>query len=634
MVIRHGHRPLLITVADGSIALSNPAAQALFGYAEDEFKGRPVVTLIPGRYRDRFRRALAACAGASGKRTQRKVGALHGLRRDGSEFTADVNLKPLGERQTLVQVRAIIERRHVEIALRASELEAARLLHSLEAYQVELEQQNEELRLSRAEAESARRRYAMLYDFAPVGYFMLDSAGRIAQVNLIGAELLGLPRSRITGQPFTRFVAVDDRAAFQQFLAGVKAVDLEQKCDLALQRADSTRLYARIEAKSSESEEEVLTVVLDITERKQARLALAESEAQYRAVVETAADGFWMVDGQGRLLAVNDAYVRRSGYSRQELLTMQITDLEAQESSKQARAHIAKIRQQGSDLFETRHRTKDGEVWPAEVNAAYWEAAGGRFFAFLRDITERKRVQKELEGLQAEMEQVMRFHVASQTITAIGHELHQPLNAITFYAEAALRLLRAGNPQPDKLRHALESGAFQAQRAGRVVRELMEWIGKGEVRTEPLDLNDLVRKVLARMEAEAQGGFLTRLDLEAGLGLVKANRLQVEKVLINLIENGVEAMREGGASPASITVTVSTHKDGSMAQVTVRDSGPGIDAQTLHRIFDPFFSAKPNGLGMGLAISRAIVEAHGGRLWAESAPGSGASFHFTLPFAP
>lgn len=366
---------------------------------------------------------------------------------------------------------------------------------------------------------------------------------------------------------------------------------------------------------------------------KAAEQALAIREAQYQAAVETATDGFCMLDDQGRILTVNDAFARRSGYSREELLAMSIADLEAQESPADVRAHLEKIRHDGSDLFETRHRTKDGDIWPAEVSGSYWATAGGRFLGFLRDITERKRAESELQSLRAEMEEVMRFHVASQTVAAIAHELNQPLNAVVSYSEAALRMLRAGNPRPDRLQHALERNSEQALRAGQVVRELLAFMNKGEVKAESTDLNDIVRLAMTRIGTDVHAGFPVRLELQPDLAKVSADSLQVEKVLVNLLQNGIEAMRDGGISPRSVTITVRTCADGNMAQVTVRDSGPGIDAQTLRRVFDPFFTTKPKGLGMGLPISRAIIEAHGGQLWVESEPGSGASFHFTLPFA-
>lgn len=378
---------------------------------------------------------------------------------------------------------------------------------------------------------------------------------------------------------------------------------------------------------------EILAVGSDITERKHAETVLAEREAQYRAVIETSADGFWIVDGEGRILAVNDAYVLRSGYSRDELLAMRVPDLEARESAGEISAHIQMVLASGSDRFETWHRAKSGEVWPVEINVSHWASAGYRLFVFIRDITERKRAESALKSLQEEMEQLTRFQVASQTVAAIAHELNQPLSAVSSYAEAALRLLRAGNPQPEKLTHALEGSAAQAQRAGRVLGELFAFMRKGEIQTEPLDINEVVQSVLDRIDTNGYGGFQSRLELHPNLSQVSANRLQLEKVMQNLIRNGLEAMHEAGIDTRSIHVTVRTSSDGGMAQVTVQDSGPGIDDQTLHRIFDPFFTTKPKGLGMGLAVSRAIIESHGGQLWVESEPGTGASFHFTLPFA-
>ncbi|CAG4882948.1 putative Histidine kinase [Georgfuchsia toluolica] len=375
--------------------------------------------------------------------------------------------------------------------------------------------------------------------------------------------------------------------------------------------------------------------IRDITARKQIELALVEREAQYRAATETAADGIWMVDAaNGRLLSVNDAYVRRSGYRREELLTMRLSDIEADESPEAVRVHMENIRNNGSDLFETRHRAKDGEVWPAEMSISYWATGGGRFFCYVRDLTDRKRNEAVRQEVRAEMEDAMRFHVASQTVAAMAHELNQPLNAVATYSLAALHMLRNGNPKPNRLLHALESNAQQARRAGDVVHDLLEFLSTGEVTTNPEDLNDIVHTALYRIEANSLNLFQSRLELDANLPPVSANRLQVEKVMGNLIQNGIEAMHGFGISPKNIVITVRTSTDGKMAQVTVRDSGPGIDAKTLHRIFEPFFTTKQKGLGMGLAISRAIIEAHGGQLWAESEPGAGASFHFTLPFAP
>jgi len=173
----------------------------------------------------------------------------------------------------------------------------------------------------------------------------------------------------------------------------------------------------------------------------------------------------------------------------------------------------------------------------------------------------------------------------------------------------------------------------QAQRAGRTLHELLAFLHKGEGSLEPIDLNDLVREANAGSADGAAGRFRPVLELDAGLPPVLANRLQVQKVLLNLLANSAEAMADIVAPSAPVAIKVKTTAMLNMAQVTVQDSGPGLDDQTAGRIFDPFFSTKPHGMGLGLAISRALIEAHGGQLWTDRKSGPGATFHFTLPFA-
>jgi C4-dicarboxylate-specific signal transduction histidine kinase len=245
-------------------------------------------------------------------------------------------------------------------------------------------------------------------------------------------------------------------------------------------------------------------------------------------------------------------------------------------------------------------------------------------------ISARQQQEAVLKTLRGEMEELAKQHVASQTAAAIAHELNQPLNAITSYAEAALRLLRAGNQAPEKLQQALEGGAAQAQRAGQVVRELLQFFQGRDAPVEAVDLGQAIHRALAVAEGDGHAGFDWTIDLAPDLHLVKANRLQVEKVLVNLVCNGVDAMRAAGVNPQTITISARPLAD-AMAQVTVQDCGPGLTEEAIGRLFKPFYTTKPRGIGMGLAISRALIEANGGRLWCEAAPSRGGRFHFTLP---
>jgi len=250
------------------------------------------------------------------------------------------------------------------------------------------------------------------------------------------------------------------------------------------------------------------------------------------------------------------------------------------------------------------------------------------------DITDYKK-QKELSERRDKMEQSFRLYVVTQTAAAIAHELHQPLAAISSYAEVALHMLQAGNQNPEKLGSLMEICAQQAQRAGGVIRQLMTVLHKDEALSESIDINQLAREALELVKAAGHlGAFSIELNLAAALPPVWANSLQIEKVLINLLRNGLESMQESGLSAGTITITTrSTDDTPAMAQVTVRDGGKSVtDIAILKNMFQPFYTTKPQGLGMGLAISRALIEAHGGRMWAEQNAGNGISVHFTLSF--
>lgn len=250
------------------------------------------------------------------------------------------------------------------------------------------------------------------------------------------------------------------------------------------------------------------------------------------------------------------------------------------------------------------------------------------------DITERKRAEKELSERHQELARLSRLHTVGTMASAIAHELNQPLHALAAYCEAAQRLVRAGNPSPDKLVHALDQAALQAQRAAHVIRNLRAFLGKGETEAEPLDLNALVRAAMTLLEDEVQAnGLHTELDLAADLPPVMGNRIQIEQVLLNLALNSTEAMQAAGMTSGCIGIRTFLAAQ-RMAQVTVRDTGPGLDPEAVQRVFHPFYTSKPGGLGMGLAISRSLVELQGGRLWAEDKTGPGATFHFTVPLAP
>jgi PAS domain S-box-containing protein len=374
-------------------------------------------------------------------------------------------------------------------------------------------------------------------------------------------------------------------------------------------------------------------------ELRRSRARLSESETRFRLTFDLAAIGIAHVSLEGRWLRVNPKLCDMLGYGEDELRTMKFQDLTHPDDLEATLAHMRQMLAGEIRVctFEMRYIRKDCAVAWAHLTVSVAPKADGTpdyFISVVEDITARRSADDELRTLRQETERLMRFQVAGQTVSALAHELNQPLNAVSTYAAAALRMLSGGDLNADKLRHALEGSAEQAQRAGQVVRDLMAYLNKGGISAEPIDLTGMIQEVVDQVRTNYRDRIRFRTELASSLPAVSANRLQVEKVLGNLIDNGIEAMRDAGVPDTDIVVTVRSNDDGGMAQVSVRDSGPGIDSQLLRRIFEPFFTTKPRGLGMGLAISRAIIEAHGGQLWVESQPGAGAVFHFTLPFAP
>jgi two-component system, LuxR family, sensor kinase FixL len=278
----------------------------------------------------------------------------------------------------------------------------------------------------------------------------------------------------------------------------------------------------------------------------------------------------------------------------------------------------------------------DGHIkYVHERNETHFDAKGKatRSLGTIQDITSRKILEKEIQEQRKEMDALQITQIAAQTASAIAHEVNQPLLSIATYSNAALMLLKAGNPDLEKISKAVEASERQALRAGQSIRELILFLNMREFPTEAFELNNEITGILATARDEHELQFHASLHLEEGLPLIRANRVHVRKVLLNLLHNGIEAMQEAGVPQAAITITVRTIADKNLAQVTIRDNGPGFKEKDIQRLFEPFFTTKKKGIGMGLTISRALIEANGGQLWVDPQESPGATFHLTLPFA-
>ena len=245
---------------------------------------------------------------------------------------------------------------------------------------------------------------------------------------------------------------------------------------------------------------------------------------------------------------------------------------------------------------------------------------------------EKRRLQAEEQALQhqADLAHVDRLNIMGEMASGLAHELNQPLSAISTYCQAGLRIIDTFEDKPEKLIHALEHASIQSQRAGEIIRRMRRFTGKGAVRRKPIDINQVIKSVLGFIETElSRKQIKLVLELADDLPAAIADEIQIEQVILNLLHNAIDAMFSASDNTRVLRIS-SMHSGADTLQVTVNDSGPGLDAATLDRIFDTFFTTRKNGMGLGLAISRSIVEAHGGKLWADASAGSGATFHFTV----
>jgi two-component system sensor kinase FixL len=252
----------------------------------------------------------------------------------------------------------------------------------------------------------------------------------------------------------------------------------------------------------------------------------------------------------------------------------------------------------------------------------------GRYFTgFIRNLTERQEAERRLQEMQAELVHVSRLTALGEMASALAHELNQPLSAISNYVTGSRALLAREGSDPEKVRDALERASEQALRAGQIIRRLREFVARGETDRQVERLPKLLEEASAlALVGAREHGVLVRFDLDPAAELVIADKVQVQQVVLNLIRNAMDAME--GAPRRELRIA--SHAKGDMVEVEVADTGPGISDEVAQRLFHPFVTTKETGMGIGLSISRTIIESHGGRIVGEGNRDGGATFRFTL----
>jgi two-component system, LuxR family, sensor kinase FixL len=370
---------------------------------------------------------------------------------------------------------------------------------------------------------------------------------------------------------------------------------------------------------------------------EQAASALLEREAHLRSIFDTAPEAMIVINPEGIVQSYGAASERMFMWRPTEVIGRNISMLMPEPFRAQHDGYLQRYLTTGEKRIIGIGRIvvgqrKDGTTFPMELAVGEVHSDHGRFFTgFVRDLTDRQESEARLEQLQAEVVHISRLSAMGEMASALAHELNQPLSAIANYLNGARRVMERESGRDPRVIEAVEKASEQALRAGDIIRRLRDFLARGEGERSVESLAKLVHEAcgLALVGAK-ESGVDVRYQIDPHLDRVVVDRIQIQQVLVNLVRNALEAMHD---QPRCM-LTVSTFVDDDMAVVSVADTGTGLDALAAERLFQPFVTTKPQGMGVGLSISRTIIEAHGGRIWTEPNPGGGAIFRFSVRLAP
>lgn len=470
-------------------------------------------------------------------------------------------------------------------------------------------------------------------------FVLLDSVGRILALSDDEGRTQHWSLAGVKGQDHTIFYAPDEIASGQP-AADLEAARRDEKFERNSWRVgrSGVEYLAHLSIAALRDQGRLLgyfCIARDVTGEAAIRAAMEAREQHLNSILATVPDAMIVIDERGRISSFSAAAERLFGYDEQDLLGSNVSCLMPSPDRERHDDYLERYRTTGEKRIIGIGRVvigqrRDGTTFPLELSIGEAGKDGERIFTgFIRDLSEKERDELKLKELQAELIHVSRLSAMGTMASTLAHELNQPLTAIANYLEETRDMLAEATDEPAKvMRDALTEAAQETFRAGNIVRRLREFVSRGEVDRTVVELVNLIEDASRLALAGArERGVRTLFDLDPRATPVLADRVQIQQVLVNLMRNAVEAM--AGEVVRDLSVQSRLRSDG-FVEVVVQDTGLGIAPDIRPRLFEAFVSSKREGMGLGLSICRTIVEAHGGRIWAEYPEHGGTRFHFTL----
>jgi two-component system sensor kinase FixL len=488
-------------------------------------------------------------------------------------------------------------------------------------------------------------RLKAILEAAVEGIVITNEAGIIEVFSSAAERVFGYGTDEAVGRSFTSLMPELQRQEHQNFLEDYVRTGRDKVLGIGREilgkRKDGAVFPMELsigELATVEEERRFIVIVRDITERKEFEELLRQREEVVRLTFENAPQAIASTDLSGRFARVNKAFCDMLGYPEKELLRMTFKDvthppdidISAEFLNKIATGEITKY------TLRKRYIRSDGQTVHALLHCGIVHDKKGlprMLVAQIEDLTQRLKAEEEVRLHRERLTHVARVSTMGEMATGIAHEVNQPLTAIANYAQACRRMIEAGMGDDPDVMETLTQISDEAIRAGGIIHRLRNLVRKRRSRRLLCNINELIRDVLMLAEADLRHHSLSlQLELADGLPPILADDIQIQQVVLNLIRNGIDATLEANGRDDAITVRTSLGRAGEI-EVAVIDMGVGFPEGAGSEYFQPFFTTKESGMGLGLSISQSIITSHGGRLWFSRNAEGGSTVHFTLPVA-